>query len=218
MKTLPLNFWFLLNTCSEKHEARKRAELVYRPSNIATRDARSFTTSKRRIALGARHVAGKHGAGWLELRANPKLQRRDVAVKSRSIGRDPEWASVEIHEHRRITACRDLPVRGRHLLELIALQQVRAFGAGEAVLAIKDLSGATIGIGHSARIWQCFDLPRALLAIVAIADGAHDRLAGRFKFNATAGACRGPDRYRRSLSPQLSPPSICLPTIAIVSS
>ncbi len=54
------------------------------------------------------------------------------------------------------------------------------------VFSIEDVGGAAIGIAYGASIWQSFDLIRALPAVVAIADTAHDRPAERFEFDATA--------------------------------
>jgi hypothetical protein len=103
------------------------------------------------------------------------------------------WTSIEVHEHRRIAARGDNPICDRGFLKLVAPQQFGSFGTLNAVFSIEDVSGAAIGIAYGASIWQRFDLISSLLAVVAIADTAHDRPAERFEFDATARTCCGHD-------------------------
>jgi len=114
-------------------------------------------------------------------------------VKSRPVCRDPVWTSIEVHEHRRIAARGDNPICDRSFLKLIAPQQFGSFGALDAVLSIEHVCGAAIGIAYGAGIWQSLDLTGPLLAVVAVADTAHDRPAERFEFDATARTCCGHD-------------------------
>src|SRR3982074_1736933 len=97
--------------------------------------------------------------------------------------------SIEVHEHCRIAASGDNPNFDRSFLKLMTPQQFGAFGALDAVLSIEDVCGAAVGIAYGACTWQSFDLISSLLAVVAVADIAHDRPAERFEFDAPARAC-----------------------------
>src|SRR5262245_34426114 len=68
-------------------------------------------------------------------------------------------------------------------------QQFGSFGAFEPVFSIEDIGRPAVGTAYRAGIWESFDLSCSLLAIVAITGGADNRLAERFEFDATAGAC-----------------------------
>ncbi|MGO8915867.1 MAG: hypothetical protein ACLQJR_08170 [Stellaceae bacterium] len=96
------------------------------------------------------------------------------------------WTSIEVHEHRRIAARGDNPIRDRSFVKLVALQQFGSFGTLDAVFSIEDVCGAAIGIAYGAGIWQSFDLISSLLTVFAIALTAHNRPAERFEFDATA--------------------------------
>jgi hypothetical protein len=98
-------------------------------------------------------------------------------VKSRCVCRDPVRASIEVHEHRRIAACGDNPIRDRSLLKLITSQKFGPLGALDAVFSIEDVGRPAIGIAHGPGIWQGFDQISSLPAVVAIADTAYDRPA-----------------------------------------
>ena len=75
---------------------------------------------------------------------------------------------------------------------LLARSTVPGRGALDAInTLILAIPGTAIGIAYGARVWQSFDLFRSLLAVVAIADAAHDWPAECFEFDATARACRG---------------------------
>ena len=105
-------------------------------------------------------------------------------------------ALVEVHEHRRVAAGGDHPVRGRRRLELVAAQQLGAPGVVDAVLAIEHVAGAAIGVGHGRGARQGLDLPGSRLAVGAVADAPHDRLAEGLEFDGAAGACRDHERAR----------------------
>lgn len=81
------------------HEAESWSDdpLLTEPINIATREARS---SGDRSEGSARRLEARRPP--LELRTSPELQRWEVVVKSRSVGRDPSRAKS--HDHRSITA------------------------------------------------------------------------------------------------------------------
>ena len=123
------------------------------------------------------HIVRESAGLRRKARADSHLYRRRVRTEACSIDRHPMPGVVEAHQHCRIAAGGNDPIRFRILLELVILEAFLALRVRYTILTINYVRGSAVRFTHGRRSRQRIDTTRTFLAGVAITRDTPDRCA-----------------------------------------